>query len=104
MSPGRLHVVIVDAAVGVDVVAEVRRIGRFTHVSLDIADIAIANSTVAVSVANQEASVRLSGSQGVALIVMHVKESDDYVLLVAGLTGEVANRSDDESVTAVAIR
>lgn len=88
MSAGRLHVLVVDPAIGVDVVAEVRRGGPFTQVALDVADIAIANSTVTVHVADQEASAGLGGGQGIAHIVMHVSQRDGYVLLVAGLTVE----------------
>ena len=88
MSARRLHVLVVDPAVGVDVVAEVGRVGDFTQVSLDVADIAVTDVTVAVHVADQEASAGLGGGQGVAHIVMHVGESDGYVLLVAGLAVE----------------
>ena len=56
----RLHILVVDVVVGVDVVAAVRRIGPFTQMSLDVADIAIANSAVAVHVADQEAYACLS--------------------------------------------
>ena len=88
MSPCRLHVLIVDPAVGVDVVAEVRRIGSFTQVSLDVADIAVTDVSVAIHIADQEASACLGGGQGVAHIVVHVSESNGYVLLIAGLTVE----------------
>ena len=59
MRPRRLHVLIVDPAVGVDVVAEVRRIGPFTQMSLDVANIAVTDPTVAVHVA-LSGSIRLS--------------------------------------------
>ena len=54
-----LHVLIVDPSVRVDIVAEVRRISPFTQVSLDIADIAVTDVSVAVHVADQEASAGL---------------------------------------------
>ena len=88
MSPRRLHVLVVDAAVGIDVVAEVDVIGNLTQVSLDVTDIAIANSTVPVHVSDQEAYACLGGGQGVALVVMHIGESEGHVLRVAGLTIE----------------
>ena len=72
MSLCRLHVLVVDPAGGVDVIAEVRRIGPFTQMSLNTANIAVTGSTVAVHVADQEAYGCLGGGQGVALIVMHV--------------------------------
>ena len=60
MRPCRLHVLIVDPAVGVDVVAEVRRIGPFTQMSLDAANIAVTDPTVAVHQSDQEAYACLS--------------------------------------------
>jgi hypothetical protein len=83
-----LHVLVVDSPVGVHVIAEVSAIGDFAQVSLDVANIAIANSTVAVHVPDQEAHRCLGRGQVIALIVMHVSESDGYLLLVAGLTVE----------------
>ena len=59
MSPRRLHVLVVDPAVGVDVVAEVALIGDFAQVSLDVTDIAVTDMSVAVHVADQEASAGL---------------------------------------------
>ena len=55
----RLHVLVVNAAVGVDVFAEVGLIGDFAQVSLDVADIAVADMSVAVHIADQEASASL---------------------------------------------
>ena len=88
MSARRLHVLVVDPAVGVDVVAEVGLIGDFAPVSLDVADIAVTDVSVAVHVADQEASAGLGGGQGVAPIVMHVAKREGYLLLVAGLAVE----------------
>ena len=59
MSARRLHVLVVDPAVRVDVVAEVGFIGDFTQVSLDVADIAVTDVSVTVHVADQEASAGL---------------------------------------------
>ena len=59
MCPRRLHVLVVDPAVGVDVVAEVGLIGDLAQVALDVADIAVTDVSVAVHVADQEASAGL---------------------------------------------
>ena len=59
MSPRRLHILVVDPAVGVDVVAEVGVIGDFAQVSLDVADIAVTDVSVAVHIADQETSAGL---------------------------------------------
>ena len=48
ISPAHLHILVVDPAVAIDLVAEVRRDRPFTQVTLDVADVAVANSTVAV--------------------------------------------------------
>ena len=88
MSARRLHVLVVNAAVGVDVVAEVGRVGDFAQVSLDVADIAVTDVSVAVHVADQEASAGLGGGQGVTQSVMHVAKREGYLLLVAGLAVE----------------
>ena len=88
MRARRLHVLVVDPPVGVDVVAEVGLIGDFTQVSLDVADIAVTDVSVAVHVADQEASAGLGRGQGVTQSVMHVSERERYLLLVAGLTVE----------------
>src|SRR5205809_3232676 len=88
VSPRRLHVLVVDPAVGVDVVAKVDLIGDFAQVSLDVADIAVPDVSVAIHVADQEAAAGLGGGQGVTQSVMHVGEGEGYLLLVAGLTVE----------------
>lgn len=88
MSARRLHVLVVNAAVGVDVVAEVARIGDLAQVSLDFGDIAVTDEPVAAHIADQEASAGLGGGEGVTRSVVHVSESNDDVLLVAGLAVE----------------
>ena len=88
MCARRLHILVVDPAVGVDVVAEVGLIGDFAQVSLDVADIAVPDVSVTVHVADQEASAGLGGGQGVTQSVMHVAKREGYLLLVAGLTVE----------------
>ena len=52
------------------------------------ANITVTDPTVAVHVADQEASACLGGGQGVAHSVMDVSQGDRYLLLVAGLTVE----------------
>ena len=83
-----LHILIIDPAVGVDVIAKVRRIGPFTQLSLDIGDIMFSNSPVTVYVANQETNGSLSRGQCVALIIMHIGEGNGNSLRVTGLTIE----------------
>ena len=88
MRSGQLHILIVNAAVGVDVIAEVGLVGDFTQVSLNVTDVAISDVTIAVHVADQETHGRLGACQSVALVIMHVGERDDHILRIAGLTIE----------------
>ena len=88
MCSGQLDILIVDVAVGVDVIAEVGLIGDLAQVSLNVTDVAIANVTIAVHVTDQETNRRLSARQSVTLVIMHVGERDSHILRIAGLTIE----------------
>ena len=88
MCSGQLHVLIVNAAVGVDVIAEVGVIGDFTQVSLNVTDVANTDVTIAVDVADQETHRRFGGRQSIALVIMYVGQRNGYILHIAGLAIE----------------
>ena len=52
MRTRQLHVLIVDVAVGVDVIAEVTVIGDLTQLSLNVTYVAISDVTIAIYVAD----------------------------------------------------
>ena len=65
MCPRRLHVLVVDPAIGVDVVAEVGVIGDFAQVSLEIANKALTGvASVHLTSAKRAGTERWRGPYG----------------------------------------